>query len=157
MADKSNSAKPWSSICKLNDTPRGTMTVPRHYQKSSKTLSKDQGVSGSPIVGMILPLISIWHHPAHKKPTTPPSMAMALALCDGPYSWNGLLPESKQIYLLPITVSLTEFSCNETSRTWASWVLKPGNMGLDQTQVPVIHNWVAKHSRVPTMWFESQT
>ena len=79
-------------------------------------------------------------------------MAMALALCDGPYSWSGLLPESKQIYLLPITVSLTQFFCNETSRTWASWVLKPGNMGLDQTQVPVGHNWVAKHSRVPTTW-----
>ena len=34
MANKSNSTKPWSSICKLNDTPKNAMTVPRHYQKS---------------------------------------------------------------------------------------------------------------------------
>ena len=36
MADKSNSTKPWSSVCKLNDTPRGDMTVPRHYEKTKK-------------------------------------------------------------------------------------------------------------------------
>ena len=34
--------------------------------------------------------------------------------------WIVLLPESKQIYLLPITVPLTEFFCSETSRTWLS-------------------------------------
>ena len=32
----SNSTKPWSSICKLNDTPRGARTVPRHCQKTEK-------------------------------------------------------------------------------------------------------------------------
>ena len=36
MADKSNSTRPWSSICKLNDVPKGTMTVPRHYQKTKE-------------------------------------------------------------------------------------------------------------------------
>ena len=50
MTDKSNSTKPWVSICKLNDTHRGDRIVPRHY----------------PIVWMILPLISIWNHPAFK-------------------------------------------------------------------------------------------
>ena len=30
---ESNSAKPRSLICKLNDTPKGSMPVPRHYQK----------------------------------------------------------------------------------------------------------------------------
>ena len=34
MANKSNSTKPWSSTCKLNDTSKSAMTVPRHYQKS---------------------------------------------------------------------------------------------------------------------------
>ena len=76
---------------------------------SSKALPKDQGVDGSPIVGIILPLISIWNYPAHKKLTTPHFMATTLTLCDGPHSWSVLLSESKQIYLLPIAVSLTEF------------------------------------------------
>jgi len=35
-------------------------------------------------------------------------MTTALALCDGPHSWSVLLPQSKQIYLLPIAVSLSE-------------------------------------------------
>ena len=36
MANKSTLIRPWSSISKLNDTPRGTMTVPRHHQKTKK-------------------------------------------------------------------------------------------------------------------------
>ena len=36
MADKSIFLRPWSSISRLNDTPRGTMTFPRHYQKTKK-------------------------------------------------------------------------------------------------------------------------
>ena len=36
MADKSILLWPWSSISRLNDTPRGTMTFPRHYQKTKK-------------------------------------------------------------------------------------------------------------------------
>ena len=36
MTDKSNSTKPWSSVCKLNDTPRGARTVPRHCQKTEE-------------------------------------------------------------------------------------------------------------------------
>ena len=36
------------------------------WQDSSKPLSKDGGVGGSPILGMILPLISIWIHPTRK-------------------------------------------------------------------------------------------
>ena len=34
--DKSNSTKPWSLICKLNDTPRGGRTVPSHCQKTDE-------------------------------------------------------------------------------------------------------------------------
>jgi len=59
MTDKSNATKLWSSICKLSDTPM------RHHDYF-KALSKDQGVGGSPIVGMILPLISILNHPAQE-------------------------------------------------------------------------------------------
>ena len=47
--------------------------------------------------------------PSSGKLTTPHSMATTLTLCDGPHSWNVLLFESEQIYLLPIIVSLTEF------------------------------------------------
>ena len=36
IADKSNLTKPWSSICKLNNIPRGTRTVPRHYEKTKE-------------------------------------------------------------------------------------------------------------------------
>ena len=36
MTDKSNSTKPCFSICKLNDTPRSTMIVPRHCQKTKE-------------------------------------------------------------------------------------------------------------------------
>ena len=36
MMDKSNSTKPWSPIHKLNNTPRGAMTVPRHCQKTEE-------------------------------------------------------------------------------------------------------------------------
>ena len=36
MTNKSNSTKPWFSICKLNDTSRDTRIVPRHYQKTKE-------------------------------------------------------------------------------------------------------------------------
>ena len=36
MADKSNSTKSWSSVCKLNDTPRGAMKISKHYQKTKE-------------------------------------------------------------------------------------------------------------------------
>ena len=35
-------------------------------QDTSKSLLKDWGVGSFPIFGMILPLISIWNHPACK-------------------------------------------------------------------------------------------
>ena len=36
-------------------------------------------------------------------------MVTTFILCYGPHSWSVLLSESEQIYLLPFTVSLTEF------------------------------------------------
>ena len=36
MADKSTLIRPWLSISKLNDTPRGAMTVSRHCQKTKE-------------------------------------------------------------------------------------------------------------------------
>ena len=38
----------------------------QRLQESSKELSKDKEVGGSPAFEMILPLISIWNHPAPK-------------------------------------------------------------------------------------------
>ena len=97
----------------LNLDPQSASWV-TYPEDSSKVLSKDQGVSDSPIVGMILVPIIIWNHPARKKLTTPHFMAHTL--------WSVCLSESEQIYLLPVTGSLSDFFffCNETSRTWAS-------------------------------------
>ena len=39
MADMSTSTRPWSSISKLNDTPGGTMTVPKKEVKESVSSS----------------------------------------------------------------------------------------------------------------------
>ena len=39
MADLSTLTRPWSSISKLNDTPRGTMTVPKKEVKESVSSS----------------------------------------------------------------------------------------------------------------------
>ena len=36
MADKSTLSRPWPSISKLSDTTRGTMTVPKHCQKTKE-------------------------------------------------------------------------------------------------------------------------
>ena len=57
-------------ILNLQATPRGERTF--------------QGVGGSLIVGMILPLISIWNHPVHKKLTIPHCMATPYTFCYGP-------------------------------------------------------------------------
>ena len=54
----------------------------------SKALWKDQGMGGSPIAGMILLLISIWNYPAHKKLTTPHSMAFVLTFYRVCFSLN---------------------------------------------------------------------
>ena len=36
MTDKSNSTKPWSSVCKLNDTHRNAKRVPGHGEKTKE-------------------------------------------------------------------------------------------------------------------------
>jgi len=63
-------------------------------------------------------------------------MAIALALCDGPHSWNVLLSESEQIHLLPITVSLTEFFAMRYQKPKIYHVLKQGTVGFGWAQVP---------------------
>ena len=65
MADKWTLVRPWSSISKLNDTPRGTTTVPKHCQKAKewnswKSPPLPQNSWGN------LPLVSIWNYPAYK-------------------------------------------------------------------------------------------
>ena len=72
-------------------------------------LSKDRGVGGSPMVGMILPLISMWIHPASQTQPHHIPWQKHLPSVMAHNLWSVLLSESKQIHLLPITVSLTEF------------------------------------------------
>ena len=108
-----DTTEPWSPICKLNDTLK--------WQDSSKALSKDRGVGGSPMLGMILPLISIWPHQLELKKTSlqlipwPKHLPFAMAHT----LQSMLLSISEQIHFLPITVSLTEF-LQWDLRAWAS-------------------------------------
>ena len=64
---KSNGSKMTSQI-QLNFDLNLQAKWHTQCQDSSKSLSKDQnrGVGDSPTIGMILPLISIWNHPAGK-------------------------------------------------------------------------------------------
>ena len=121
MTDKSNSTKPWFSICRLNDIPRGPRTVPRHYPKAKE---------------WVVPQLLEWssHSLAYEiteplKLTTPHSMATTLTLFDGPHSCSVFLSESEQIYFLPITVShwsILQWDIRNLSfiRSWnqAPWV-----------------------------------
>ena len=59
---------------------------------------------------------------------------MATPLRDGPHSWSVLLSESKQIHLLPIAVSLTEFFSMRHQEPELHYVLKPGIMGFGWAQ-----------------------
>ena len=51
--------------------------------------------------------------------------------------WTVLLSESEQIYLLPISVSLTEFFAMRHQEPELHWVLKLGIMDFGWAQVPV--------------------
>ena len=87
-------------------------------QDSSKALSKDQGVGGSPIVRMIPPLISIWNHPAHRKLNTPLSpSAMAHTLWSVQFSRSvlsySLRPHGLQHARLPCLPS-TPRTCSNS-------------------------------------------
>ena len=57
-------------------------------------------------------------------------MAAVLTLCYGLHSWSVLFSESKQIYLLSITVSLTEF--------FLQWNIKNLSFIKSWTQAPWI-------------------
>ena len=100
--DKSNSIKPWSSICKLNDTPRGARTVPNYCQKTQE---------------WVVPQWLEW--PSHSLAYEVTELGKTNHITShGPHSWSVLLSKSEQIHLLPVAVSLAEFFCNETSRAW---------------------------------------
>ena len=121
MADKSNSTKHWSSICKLNETPRSSMTVPKHCQKTKEWVVPQllEWSSHSLAYEITQPIKT--NHTLHGHSTCPLLW---------PTLWSMLLSESEQIYLLPIAVSLTEFFCNETSRAWASLGPKTRHCGF---------------------------
>ena len=112
MADKWVSVKPWSSICKLNDIPRGSMTVPRLYQKTKKWLVPQllEWSSNSLSYEMTQPIktnCTTFHgHHSH--------------LLWWPTLWSAFLPESEQIHFLPMAVSLLNSFNNEKTRNWDS-------------------------------------
>ena len=137
MTDKSNSTKPWSSICKLKDTPRGTMTVPRHYHKSKEWVVPHllEWPSYSLAYG-ITQLTKTNHtfHSCHIHPLWWETL------------WTVLLSESSQIYLLPIAVSFTNFFAMRHQEPELLYVLKPGTIGFAQPHVPVGYNGVTNHS-----------
>ena len=71
------------------------------------------------IVGLILPLISLWNYKVHKKLTTP-KFPGPVAFWDSPHSVSGVcFSLDKSISYLSRCLSLNS-SCKGTSRTWAS-------------------------------------
>ena len=72
--------------------------------------------------------------------------------------WTVLLSESEQIYLLPITVFLTEFFSMRHQEPELRYFLKTDTMGFGQVQAPVGYNRVTKHNTEFLPYgFESQT
>ena len=73
--DKSNSTKPWSQICKLNEVPRGDRRVPSHYQKTEEwVVSQWLGWSSHSLAYEFTQLTKTSHTILH-----------GTLLCDGPY------------------------------------------------------------------------
>ena len=131
LADKSNSTKPWSSTCKLNNTPRGSMTIPRHHQKTKE---------------WVVPQFLEWS--SH-------SLAYEITKCTKtnhtfhghhihPLQWHTHSASlwTKHIYLLPVAVSLNEFFLQwdiknlSFTRSWnqALWILGGLKSGSDMTE-----------------------
>ena len=72
--------------------------------------------------------------------------------------WSLLLSESEQIYLLPVTMFLTDFFSMRYQEPELRYFLKPGTMGFGQLQDPVGYNQVTKHNtEFLPHGFESQT
>ena len=133
MADKSTLTRPWSSISKLNDTLRGTMTIPR------STVKRPFPGNLHPfpkILGIILPPISLRNYPVwceeltHLKRPWWWEKYKAGGERDG-RGWDGWM------------ASLTRWTrVWVNSRSWW-WTGKPGmlqSMGLQR----VGHNWVTE-------------
>ena len=132
MTDKSNSTKPWSSICKLKDTPRGTMTVPRHYHKSKEWVVPQllEWPSYSLAYG-ITQLTKTNHtfHSCHIHPLWWDTL------------WTVLLSESSQIYsylLLCLSLIFLQWDIKNLSfiRSWnqAPWFLAGLKFQSDMTE-----------------------
>ena len=112
IADKSNLTKPWSSICKLNNIPRGTRTVPRHYQKTKDWVVPQLLEWSSHSLAYEITQLTKTNHTFLGCHTHPLWWHTVCGLC---FSLN---PNKSTSYLL-LCLSLKSF-CNEISRTWAS-------------------------------------
>ena len=149
MADKSNSTKPWSSVCKLNDTPRGAMTFPRHYQKTKEWVVPQLLEWSSHSLANEITQFTKTNHTIHGRHIHPLRWHTVCGLC---FSLN----LNKSTSYLSLCLSLN--FCNETSRTWASLGPKARCHGFGRAQIPVRYDWVIKHSTESLQWeFESQS
>ena len=111
MADKSNSTKSWSSICKLNGTPRGAMKVPRHYQKTKEWVVPQLLEWSSHSLEYEIIQLTKTNHTFHGCRIHPLWWHMLYGLC------LSLNPNKSTSYL---SLCLSEFFYNEISRTWVS-------------------------------------
>ena len=105
------STKSSFSICKLNDTPRGARTVPRHCQKTEEWVVPQFLEWSSYLLACEITQLA--------KINPPYSMATPLPSVMAHILWSVLLSESAQIHLLPMVCLSLNF-CNEPSRAWAS-------------------------------------
>ena len=111
MADKT---RPWSSISKLNDAPWGTMTVPRHCQKTKEWVVAQFLEISTPSPKQ-MKQFSHWL-------TYEITQPIKTIQPHGPHSLCGVcssLNLDKSTSYLSFCLSLDSF-CIETSRTWAS-------------------------------------
>ena len=144
MADKSNSTKPWSSICKLNDRPRGAMTVSRHYQKTKKWVVPQLLEWSSHSLTYEFTQLAKTNHAFHGHHIHPLWWHTLCGLC---FSLN---PNKSTSYL---SLCLTEFFLQwdiknlSFTRSWnqAPWALARLKSWLDTTE------WLSI-AQSPAMW-----
>ena len=132
-----NSTKPWSSVCKLNDTTRGARTVPRHCQKTKEWLVPQLLEWSSHSLAYEITQLSKTNH------TTFPGHCTLwwLMPCGVCFSLN----LNKSTSYLSLCLSPNFFAMRHQEPELL-YVLKPGTIGFAQPHVPVGYNGVTNHS-----------
>ena len=110
--DKSNSSKPWSSIFKLNDTPRGGRTVSSHCQETEEwEVSQWLRWSSHSLAYEFTQITKTSHTIFRGRSTWPLQWPTPCRVCFSPNL-------NKSTSYLSLCLQLN--FCNEISRTWAS-------------------------------------